>query len=102
MSEFVNRVQTNIKKSSQDLMHFSLRMISGGLMGLTISLIVQEFLGKPQNEVNLSFIFVLSVVLLAFMRLSKTWTMTAIFIFNLIFILIGMILRLYITTAPGA
>ena len=102
MSQFVSRVQGGIKKSSEELLTFSVKLISGAVMALAISLVVQELLGKASNEVNLSFLFVIFVVLLSFLRIAKKWTITAVLIFNLVFILVGMVLRLYIMTAPGA
>lgn len=102
MSEFVNRMQGGIKKSSEELVTFAVKLISGAVIALAISLVVQELLGKPANEINLSFLFVIFVVLLSFLRIAKKWTITSILIFDLVFVLIGMILRLYIMTAPGA
>ncbi len=102
MSEFVSRMQGNIKKSSQDLLTFSVKLVSGAIIALAISLVVQELLGKPSNDINLSFLFVIFVVLLSFLKIVKKWTITSVLIFDLIFVLIGMILRLYIMTAPGA
>ncbi len=102
MSEFVNRVHGGIKKSTEELITFAVKFISGSVMALAISLVVQELLGKPVNEVNLSFLFVFFVVLLSFIKIAKKWTITSVLIFDLIFVLVGMVLRLYIMTAPGA
>jgi hypothetical protein len=102
MSEFASRLQGNIKKSSQDLLTFAVKLLSGSIIALAISLVVQEMLGKINNEINMSFLFVIFVVLLSFLKVVQKWTITSVLIFDLIFILIGMILRLYIMTAPGA
>ncbi len=102
MSEFVNRMQGGLKRSSEELVTFAVKFVSGSLIALAVSLVVQELLGKPVNEVNLSFLFVIFIVLLSFLRIAKKWTITSILIFDLVFVLIGMVLRLYIMTAPGA
>ncbi len=102
MSEFVNRVQGGIKKSTEELVTFAVKLTSGVIMALAVSLVVQELLGKPSNEMNLSFLFVIFLVLFSFLRIAKKWTITSVLIFDLVFVLVGMILRLYIMTAPGA
>ncbi len=102
MSEFASRLQGNIKKSSQDLLTFAVKLFSGSIIALAISLVVQEMLGKVNNEINMSFLFVFFVVLLSFLKIVQKWTVTSVLIFDLIFVLVGMVLRLYIMTAPGA
>ena len=102
MSEFASRLQGNIKKSSQDLLTFAVKLLSGSIIALAISLVVQEMLGKVNNEINMSFLFVFFIGLLSFLKIVQKWTVTSVLIFDLIFVLIGMVLRLYIMTAPGA
>jgi hypothetical protein len=101
MSELVGRMQDNFKKTSSDLFLFALKFLSGGVLGLTFALIMQEVLGKAEDENLLAFFFVIIVTTGAFIRISKSWGLTATLIVNLVLVLIGMILRMYIMVAPG-
>lgn len=101
MSEFVGKMQMNIKKSSGDFALFTLRLISGGIIGLTFALIMQEILGKAENENLIAFFFVIIVTTGAFLRLSKSWGFVGVLVFDLIMVLLGLVLRLYIMVAPG-
>jgi hypothetical protein len=101
MSEMVGRMQDNLKKTSGDLFLFCLKFLSGGVLGLTFALVMQEALGKAEDENLLGFFFVIIVTTGAFLRISKAWGLTATLIVNLVLILIGMILRMYIMVAPG-
>ena len=102
MSEMIGRMQGQIKSTSSQLALFSLRLVSGGVIGLTFALIMQEMLGKGDGENLIAFFFVIILTTGIFLRLSKTWGMTTVFVFDLIAVLIGMLLRLYIMVAPGA
>jgi hypothetical protein len=95
-------MQVRLKKTSGDLATFALRMVSGGFLGLTLSLVVQEALGKKEGDDLISFFFVIVATCGAFLRVSKKWTLASVLIFDLICVLVGMILRLYIMVAPGA
>lgn len=102
MSEMIGKMQDQFKKTSSDLFLFSLKFMSGAVLGLTFALIMQEALGKADGENLLAFFFVISVATVVFLKLSKTWTLTSLLVFDLIAVLIGMVLRLYIMVAPGA
>jgi hypothetical protein len=102
MSEMVDRMQARFKKSSGDVFTFSLKLFTGLVVGLVIALVAQEMLGHKQGEAPLSFYFIIAVVTAAFLRISKNWAIAAILVFDLVCILIGIILRLYITVAPGS
>ncbi len=102
MSEFVGKMQSGLKKTSSDVLLFSIRLISGAILGLTFGLVVQEVLGKADNENLFGFLFVIVVTTGAFLRISKSWGLTAVMIFDLICALVGICLRLYIMVAPGA
>lgn len=101
MEEMVGRMQTHLKKTSGDLLLFVLKLVSGGVLGLTLALIMQEVLGKAEGENLLAFFFVIIVTTSVFLRLAKAWGFTAVLIFDLVCVLIGMILRLYVMVAPG-
>ncbi len=102
MSELVGKMQTQFRKTSNDAALFGLKFVSGGILGLTLALIMQEILEKPEGENLLAFFFVIVVTTAAFVRVAKSWGYTAILVFDLICVLLGLVLRLYIMVAPGA
>jgi hypothetical protein len=102
MSELVGKMQSQLKKTSSDVLLFSIKLVSGAILGLTFALIVQEILGKADNENLFGFFFVIVITTGAFLRISRAWGLTAILIFDLICVLLGICLQLYIKVAPGA
>lgn len=101
MGEMVGRMQTQIKKTSSDLLLFALKFVSGAVLGLTFALITEVIMGHGEGENILAFLFVIVVVTAAFVKISKAWGMTMVLVFDLICILVGMLLRLYIMVAPN-
>jgi hypothetical protein len=101
MSEFVGRVQDQFKKTSGDVALFSAKLFSGLVLGLTFGLVMQEMLGYGDDENLLAFFFVIIVTASAFMRIVKSWSFVTLLVFNLICVLVGMIMRLYVMVAPG-
>jgi hypothetical protein len=91
-------MQTKIKSSSVNLVLFSFKLVTGIFLGLVLTLIGQETIGYG----NFAFFFVIVMVAGVFLRISKSWGGWGVVIFNLVIFLIGMILKLYITVAPGA
>ena len=102
MSELVGKMQSQLKKTSSGIALFSLKLVSGAVLGLTFGLIMQEVMEKGEGENLIPFFFVIVVVTAGFVRIAKSWGATAVLIFDLICVLIGMVLRLYIMVAPGA
>lgn len=97
MSEIVGALNQKIKNTSTSIGLIALRVISGGVLGLTIALIGEEIFSYQ----SFSFIFVLLTVLGGFMKLTTGWKYTGVIVFDLFCILLGMLLRLYIIAAPG-
>jgi hypothetical protein len=98
MSDFLQNVQYRLKTSSRDILVFGYRLATGLFLGLTLSLIFQEMMSYGA----FSFVFVMLSVALAFLRISKGWSALMISIFNLICVLVGLLIRMYILIAPGA
>lgn len=102
MAEMAGRMQAQFKKSSGDLFLFIMKTLSGLVLGLTFALIFEVILGHAEGENILGFVFVVLVTTGIFMRIAKTWGVSAVFVFDLICILAGMLLKLYIMVAPDA
>lgn len=75
----------------------TIRALSGMFVGLTLALIGQEIIGYGW----ISFTLVICVVTACILRVSRSWSWMNLFIFNLICLLIGILLRMYILLAPG-
>lgn len=90
------RMQDGAKNATSSLLLFLLKLISGLVLGLTLGLIIREIL---QNGF-LTLLFVLLTTTVVFMKLSSNWSYGQVFIFDLVCILVGMLLRVYIVVAP--
>jgi hypothetical protein len=97
MGQLIDNMQTKIKAGSTSLLAFALRLCSGLLFGLTITIIGQTIF----NYSTLLYVFVLLITLSVFMRLTRSWAWTGLLLLDLIFALIAMLLRMYIVVAPG-
>lgn len=98
MSQFTVTIQNRIKSSSASISLTVLKIYSGMMLGLVFALIGEEIFGYG----SLSFSFVMVTVLALFWRLSRKWGWVQLLSFDLICILVGLLLRMYIYLAPGA
>ncbi len=98
MANLISNVQDRFKSSSNAIALVGFKLITGLFLGLTLALVGQEII---QYGV-FSFLLVIVVVTASLMRIVKSWTWTHLLIFNLICVLLGLLLRMYILIAPGA
>lgn len=96
MKGLANNMQEGVKTSTVSLTSIVLRLVSGLFLGLTLSLIGQELAGYG----TFNLILVLVVITGIFMKLSSTWRISHVLIFDLICILVAQLLRMYILLAP--
>lgn len=89
-------MQEGVKTSSVSLVALLLRLTSGFLLGLTLSLIGQELSGYG----SFGLLFCALVITALFMKISATWRIPHILIFDLICVLVAQLLRMYILLAP--
>lgn len=92
-----NSAQQSIKAKAIEMVITMIRWASGLTIGLTLSLIFQEILGYEQFV----FIFVLLTAHFLFLKISKSWSLVFLLVFDLICMLVAMLLRMYILVAPG-
>jgi hypothetical protein len=98
MAQLVENVQQTLKKTSSSAALITLKVLTGLVLGLTLTLIFQEIFQYG----NLLFMFVIVVFTGGFIRLSRSWDWKTLLTFNLICVLVGLLLRLYVLVAPGA
>ncbi|MFK8138932.1 MAG: hypothetical protein AB8E15_11265 [Bdellovibrionales bacterium] len=98
MSQFMDTVQIQLKRSSSSFGLVFIRLVSGLIYGLTMTLIFEQIFAYS----NFAFWFVLCANLLIFMRVTKNWNFVGVLILNLFLVLLGMLLRMYVLVAPGA
>jgi hypothetical protein len=91
-----SNVQDGVKASSVSLFCFTLRFITGVMLGLTMALIGQELLGYG----SLAMLFGMVVVIALVLKTTSEWSVAKILIFDLILVLVAMLLRMYILVAP--
>lgn len=97
MGHMIEELQYRLKTSSTNLVLFFFKLISGLGLGLTMALIGQEII----HYGNFALFFVIMATTGAFFRVSKSWQFVGVAVFDLICILIGLLLRMYILVAPG-
>ncbi len=98
MSKLSQSLQHKIKTSSAGLATFLLKVFSGFVLGLTFALIGEEAMAYE----TLSFVLVITVTLLSFLKIARSWTWVSVLVFDLIMVLLGLLIRIYILVAPGA
>ena len=97
MGNLIGNVQERIKTSSNALALLAFKAVTGLFLGLTMALIGQQIIGYGW----FSFVLVILVVTGSLLRITRSWPWMYMFIFNLICVLIGLLLRMYILIAPG-
>ncbi len=97
MGQMLENMQFQIKKSSATIGLISLKLFTGFILGLALTMIAQEIFNYGQ----FLFWFVIMVTTTVFMKLSKFWKLTGTGVFIFICLLIGLLLKLYIHIAPG-
>ena len=84
------------KNTAISVVSLTLRFFTGLALGLVLALILQVLMGLGQ----FSMIFLTILFLGIFLRLSSSWSIPKILIFDLIAALVAVILRMYIYYAP--
>jgi hypothetical protein len=97
MGAMLEDLQYKLKTSSSSLVLFFFKLVSGLALGLTMALIGEEII----NYGTFGFFFALVAVTGAFLRVAKGWQFVGVAVFDLICVLIGLLLRMYILVAPG-
>lgn len=97
MSELLQNMQMKFKTGSRSLATVIVRLLTGLFLGMALAIVFQELFGFGL----LLFWFVILLTTVVFLKISKSWTLVVLFVFNLICILLGLLVRMYIVIAPG-
>lgn len=89
-------VQTGVKNSTHSLFHIFLRIVSGFFIGFVLALIAQELFHLG----TFSLIFLTVLFLGLIYSILSRLTLFQIIVFDVICILVGALLRMYILVAP--
>lgn len=96
MKDFSSQAQEKMVTGTQSIFLFLIKTVSGLILGFTFSLIIHEIFKTG----TLNQIFVTLLTTVVFVKLTASWKFGAIFIFDLIAVLVAMLLRMYILMAP--
>lgn len=98
MTGLIGNVHAKVRAGSEGTVLYIFKCFTGLVVGLTFALIGQEIFEYE----SLSFTLVSVVLIGIFLRSARRWGVVGILVFNLIFVLVAMLLRMYILVAPGA
>lgn len=90
-------VQYKIKSSSSSLFVFTLKFFTGLFIGTVLAIIGHELMSYG----SIAYWFVIILTTAVFLKISKAWGAWGVVIFNLVCLLVGMLLRMYILISPG-
>lgn len=96
MGELAHKVQTGAQSTSLRIFTGLLKALTGIFIGFTLGLIGQEILDYGYFSVT----FVCIMFTLLFVRLTRSWGLPHILIFDLITFLVALLLKMYIQLAP--
>lgn len=97
MGHLIQNMQIQIKRSSQSMVLFTLKLLSGVVLGLVLAIAGEELIGYG----TFSFWFVAILFTGVFLRISRPWSLGALMVYNLVCVLMGLLLRMYVLVAPG-
>ncbi len=102
MSIRSNRYGTGERKTlseiSRSLWLFVLRFLTSLAIGTTLALVGKELAGYG----DFVFTLIIACVIFIILRISKKWKLATVIIFDLLFILFALLLRMYILVVSGA
>lgn len=90
------QMKDGFKSTSLFIVTLLFKVLTGFFLGLALSLIGQEIVGYG----SFGLIVMLLVTLVGFLKISASWSIAQVLIFDLICVLVGQILKMYILLAP--
>lgn len=101
IKERFRQINQNMQGGAKHTIHvvskFLLKLLTGILLGLIFALIGEQVI----NYDKLVFTFVIVTILMMFFYISRKWSIIFILIFDLLFVLFALLLKMYIMMAPN-
>jgi hypothetical protein len=96
VERIASQMQDRVKRSTTSIFGVSLKSFTSFMLAYTIALIMQEMMTFG----DFAFAFIMVVVTSLVMRLLWNWSILQVLLFDLICVLVGLLLRMYILMAP--
>lgn len=96
VSNLSQQMQDGVRLTLTSVFGWILKMSSGAVVGLTFALIGQEAFRYG----NLAFLLVMILAVGLIVRWISKWTILNVIVFDLICVLVGLSLKMYIMLAP--
>jgi hypothetical protein len=96
VERIASQMQDGVKRSTTSIFGVSLKSFTSFMLAYTVALIMQEMMTFG----NFAFVFIMVVVTSLVMRLLWNWSILQVLLFDLICVLVGLLLRMYILMAP--
>ncbi len=96
VSNMSQQLQEGFRITLTGLLGWSLKLVSAFVIGLTFALVGQEVFRYG----NLAFMLVLVIAAGLIVRWISNWTILNVVVFDLICVLVGLSLKMYIMLAP--
>lgn len=96
MNQVGDKLQTSMKSSFYVMSFRLVQVLSGFILGLTLALVAQE----AMQFGSFALWFMTFTVLGLFWKFTSSWSLFKMLIFDLICVLAGMCLKMYVLIAP--
>lgn len=96
MARVSQQMQDNVRMTFGGVMAWVLKFVSALILGFTISIIAREILQSGL----LAQLFVMIVITGVITKLIQKWTVLNVLAFDLLWVLVGLGLKMYILLAP--
>ncbi len=96
MTRVTQQMQDNVRVTVTGIFGWFLKILSAAALAFTITIIAQEVL----KFALLAFLFVMIVITGTIVRLIQKWTILNVLAFDLLCVLVGLGLKMYILLAP--
>lgn len=93
----MSSAQDSFKKGSTNIFLLSLKVLSGLVFSFVLALIGQGLMMYG----NIAYWLVLVTFFCVFLRMTRNLNLGGIFILDLILVLVGIVLRMYVLVAPN-
>ena len=94
--QFLDKAQFKIKSTSSSMALWIFKTLTGMFYGFVLSLVGREL----ADYGPLAFYFVIISVTGIFIKISKGWGFFGVCVFNFVCVLMGLLLKMYVSVGP--